>query len=149
VVSPKLNSSSRLLAIGTSNAVDFYTFPSQAPVYGGTALDAPNPMVASAGSFGWSLSSFALPVGYVSLDALSAGTMTVSTSSFAALDMTPSLITVADWGAGMDPDKMVQLQIVASIPEPSSVIVVGALFAALFLFIWRKRQKERVRIARV
>jgi hypothetical protein len=78
-----------------------------------------------------------VPIGYVSGSALS-DTSTYDNATFNSLGVTPGTY-VWTWGSGANADSFTLNIGAAVVPEPSSLLLLGAAFAVL-LFVVRARQ---------
>jgi hypothetical protein len=125
-----------LIYVGPSGTLDVYTGASGPTSFGSGGDTAPSSGTGDIfGVQGNGLSSGSLidvPAGYVSGSPLS-GSMTFDESTIASLGLTPGTYTYT-WGSGADADSLAVN--IASVPEPSSLIMAGAAaLAGLGLWI--------------
>jgi hypothetical protein len=129
-----------LIYVGPSGTLDAYGGAS-GPTSFGTLFYEPAPSSGTGDIFGVqgngqsSGSYIDVPAGYVSGSPLS-GSMTYDNTTIASLGLTPGTYTYT-WGSGPDADSLTVN--IASVPEPSSLIMAGAA-ALAGLGLWIRRR---------
>jgi hypothetical protein len=129
-----------LIYVGPSGTLDVYTGAS-GPTSFGSGGDTTAPSSGTGDIFGVQGNGLSLgslidvPAGYVSGSPLS-GSMTFDNTTIASVGLTPGTYTYT-WGSGTDADSLTIN--IASVPEPSSLIMAGAA-ALAGLGLWIRRR---------
>lgn len=132
-----------LISVGPAPGSGIADFYSGSSVTGPTSWGSGGTTYPSSGSgdlFGVDghLDLIAVPLGYISGSSLS-GTDTFANSTLASLGLTPGTYTYT-WGTGAHADTFVVDINMASVPEPSSLVLSGIAVAGLMVYMGRRRK---------